>query len=115
EAFLETGTIHLLVISGLNVGILAGCLFLLARMALVPQRLALLIVTLACVLYAVATDAQPPVVRATVMVLVGCAAVMLGRRVLAFNSIAMAGLIVLAMNPAELFRSGTQLSFLSVA
>ena len=26
QAFLETGTIHLLVISGLNVGILAGCL-----------------------------------------------------------------------------------------
>ncbi len=31
QAFLETGTIHLLVISGLNVGILAGCLFLVMR------------------------------------------------------------------------------------
>ena len=31
-----------------------------------------------------------------------------------FNSIAAAGLVVLALNPAELFQAGTQLSFLSV-
>ena len=61
-----------------------------------------------------ACDAQPPVVRATVMVLVGCAALTLGRRALGYNSIAAAGLIVLAMNPAELFQPGTQLSFLCV-
>jgi competence protein ComEC len=114
QAFLETGTIHLLVISGLNVGILAGCLLLAMRAALVPQRFALAAVAAACVLYAATTDAQPPVVRATVMVLVACAAATLGRRALAYNSIAAAGLVVLALNPHELFQSGTQLSFLSV-
>ena len=80
QAFLETGTIHLLVISGLNVGILAGCLFLAMRVALVPRGWALAIVALASVLYAATTDAQPPVVRATVMVLVACLAMVLGRR-----------------------------------
>ncbi|MEX2112297.1 MAG: ComEC/Rec2 family competence protein [Pirellulales bacterium] len=114
QAFLETGTIHLLVISGLNVGILAGCVFVIMRAALVPRRWALAVVAAACVLYAATTDAQPPVVRATVMVLVACAAVTLGRRALAYNSIAAAGLIVLALNPEELFQSGTQLSFLCV-
>ena len=115
QAFLETGTIHLLVISGLNVGILAGCLLLAMRAALVPRRWALGMVALASVLYAATTDAQPPVVRATVMVLVGCTALTLARRPVAYNSIAAAGLIVLAINPAELFQSGTQLSFLCVA
>lgn len=115
QAFLETGTIHLLVISGLNVGILASCLFLAMRVALVPRSWALAIVALASVLYAATTDSQPPVVRATVMVLIGCLAMVLGRRVLGFNSIAAAGLVVLALNPTELFRTGTQLSFLSVA
>ena len=56
QAFLETGTIHLLVISGLNVGILAGCLFLAMRLALVPRGWALACVALACVLYAATTD-----------------------------------------------------------
>src|SRR5207244_2430681 len=101
QAFLETGTIHLLVISGLNVGILASCLFLALRTALVPQRWALAIVALACVLYAATTDAQPPVVRAAVMVMIGCAAVSLGREALGYNTIAAAGLVVLAFNPAE--------------
>ena len=114
QAFLETGTIHLLVISGLNVGILAGCLFLAMRAAMVPQRWALAAVAAASLLYAATTDAQPPVVRATVMVLVACTAITLGRRVLAYNSIAAAALIVLAINPQELFRAGTQLSFLCV-
>ncbi len=114
QAFLETGTIHLLVISGLNVGILAGCLLMAMRLALVPRGWALGVVVLACVLYAATTDAQPPVVRATVMVVVACLAMLLGRRALGFNSIAAAGLVVLAINPAELFQAGTQLSFLSV-
>ena len=37
QAFVETGTIHLLVISGLNVGMLASCLFLVLRVLLVPR------------------------------------------------------------------------------
>jgi len=115
QAFIETGTIHLLVISGLNVGILAACMFFALRTLLVPERVALAAVAAACVLYAATTDAQPPVVRATVMVLVGCAAATLGRRTLEYNSLAAAGLVVLAINPCELFQSGTQLSFLSVA
>jgi competence protein ComEC len=61
------------------------------------------------------TDAQPPVVRATVMVLVGCGAVWLGRPALSFNSLAVAALAVLAINPADLFAVGPQLSFLAVA
>ena len=94
QAYMETGTIHLLVISGLNVGILASCLFLAMRAALVPQRWALAIVVLASSLYAVTTDAQPPVVRATVMVLIVCAATILDRRALGYNAIAAAALVV---------------------
>ncbi len=60
-------------------------------------------------------DAGPPVVRATVLVLVTCAAAYLGRRPLSFNSLAAAALVVLAMNPNDLFHVGAQLSFLSVA
>ncbi|REK05441.1 MAG: ComEC/Rec2 family competence protein [Planctomycetota bacterium] len=114
QAFVETGTIHLLVVSGLHVGILATCLFSVMRVAMVPRGWSLAIVMVACILYALATGAQPPVVRATVMVLAGCLALVLSRRALAFNTLAAAGLVVLAINPAELFQAGTQLSFLSV-
>ena len=114
QAFVETGTIHLLVVSGLNVGILAMFLLFTLQVLLVPRGWALAIVMIACLLYAATTDGEPPVVRATVMVLVGCLAMLLSRRPLHYNTLAAAGLVVLAINPAELFSAGTQLSFLAV-
>ena len=60
-------------------------------------------------------DAQPPIVRATVLIVAACIAVMLGRQRISFNVLALAGLIVLGFNPNDLFNVGPQLSFLCVA
>jgi competence protein ComEC len=113
DAFRETGTIHLLVISGLNVGILAWCILAALRTGWLSHRMAMLVLVCITVCYALVTDAQPPVVRATVLVAVFCLAQMLGRQAVGFNSLGAAALIVLAINPVELFRTGTQLSFLA--
>ncbi len=114
-AFVETGTVHLLAISGLHVGILAGAVwFVLRRSPLPPQWCAALVAALALG-YMVLTEARPPVVRATMLVLVVCASSHLRRQKLGFNSLAAAALVVLAMNPTDLFHTGAQLSFLAVA
>jgi competence protein ComEC len=60
-------------------------------------------------------DSNPPVIRATILVLIACGALWLYRRKLGYNSLAAAGLVVLAINPSDLFNVGAQLSFLSVA
>ncbi len=114
-AFVETGTVHLLAISGLHVGILVGAFsFLLQRSSLSPKLCVVLLAALA-ITYMLLTDARAPVVRATVLVLVYCAAKFFGRPTAGFNSLAAAALVVLAMNPADLFHTGAQLSFLAVA
>lgn len=115
EAFMETGTVHLLAISGLHVGIVAGMLLMVMRLLLVPRGRALLVVAGASILYTLVADARPPAVRAMVLVLAFCAAYFVGRRRPTFNALAAAGLVILALNPADLFRSGTQLSFIAVA
>ena len=115
EAFVRTGTIHLLAISGFHVGIVAWVLHLALRLALVPRQRALLIVVLAVVAYTVLSGARAPAIRATILVVVLCGAQYFGRRPQAFNSLAAAGLVVLALNPADLFRTGVHLSFLAVA
>jgi competence protein ComEC len=113
--FFLTGTIHLLVVSGLNVGILATGLYALAWMGWVPRRVALAATMAIVVGYTLLADAQPPVVRAAILVVFVCLAAWTGRRAIGYNSLAAAAIAVLAYNPSELFKTGTQLSFLCVA
>ena len=115
EQFLITGTVHLLAISGLHVGTLAGFALLIALWLPVRRGWAVLAVAAVTVLYALLVDARPPVVRATVLVLLSCWAICIGRQALGFNTLAAAAIVILAINPAELFRTGAQLSFLCVA
>lgn len=115
EAFMETGTIHILVVAGLHVGILAMFLTFLAMRLGLARRWALCLVAGTIFLYMLLVDVHPPVVRATALVLMSCWALLLGRATLSFNSLAAGGLLVLVLNPADLFDVGAQLSFLSVA
>ncbi|NQT15730.1 MAG: ComEC/Rec2 family competence protein [Planctomycetes bacterium] len=115
QAFRETGTVHLLAISGLHVGIVAGALFLALRVMRVRRSRAVIVVATAAVLYTLLTDARPPAIRAMILVLVFCVSTFLGRPRLAFNSLAAAGLVVLLLNPADLFDTGVHLSFVAVA
>ncbi len=113
--FFLTGTIHVIVVSGLNVGILALGLMWLQRTELVSRRASLLAIIIVVLSYTLIAGAQPPVVRSAVLVVLLCMAAWTGRRGGAFNALAAAVIIVLAGNPAQLFRTGTQLSFLCVA
>ncbi|MCI0491598.1 MAG: ComEC/Rec2 family competence protein [Planctomycetes bacterium] len=110
-----TGTIHVLVVSGMNVAILtAGFLFLM-RFGWLSRRAGLVTIAVAACAYAVLTEAQPPVVRAAVVATLMCVAAWRGRPGAAFNSLAAAALFALVLNPTDLFRVGPQLSFLAVA
>ncbi|MGE3777951.1 MAG: ComEC/Rec2 family competence protein, partial [Pirellulaceae bacterium] len=115
QDFLTTGTSHLLSISGLHVGILAYGLWAAGRSGWFHRRLALWGAMGFVTAYAALTFAEPPVVRAAVLISVICLARLCGRQALSFNTLAVAGLIVFAQNPAAIFQAGTQLSFLAVA
>jgi competence protein ComEC len=114
NAYLETGTVHVLSISGLHVGILAWFLFLFLRLGWLPRRAALVLVAGTIAAYAVLTYAEPPIVRAAILVVLVCAGRVLGRETLSFNSLAAAAIVVLAINPADFFRIGPQFSFLAM-
>lgn len=114
EAFQLTGTVHLLVIAGLHLGIIATFAGLIFR-RLLPRRWALPATAAFVVGYMLLVDAQPPIVRATVLIVAACTAGFLGRQRVSFNVLALAALILLAANPSDLFNVGPQLSFLCVA
>jgi competence protein ComEC len=113
--YITTGTIHLLVVSGLHLGILVLGLLGIKNLGLLPRRTALTLIVVLVIFYALVAGARPPVVRAAVLAVLICLAAGTGRRVVAVNSLAAAGLVVLAFNPSDLFGVGPQLSFLAVA
>ncbi len=114
QAFFLTGTIHMLSISGMHVSILASVLWVVMRLAWFPRHWMLLLTCVLAVAYAMLTGGEPPVVRATILIVVFCLARGTGRQSVAWNSLAVAGLITLALSPGEIFDIGTQLSFLAV-
>jgi competence protein ComEC len=113
--FLVTGTIHILSISGLHVGFLSLALFKVLRILALPRGWSLVSVVCCTGLYMVVVRAETPVLRATLLIWLTCLGAALGRRSLAANSLALAAILVLLWHPPELFRIGSQLSFLSTA
>ncbi len=111
QAFVETGTMHLVVISGFNVGLIAGVLELFLRLIGFPLRVRLVLSGLSLVGYCLLTGMQPPVTRATIMALVVLGALWLDRVINWPNTLAVAALVILGGSPAQLFDPGFQLSF----
>lgn len=115
EPYLETGTVHVLVVSGMNVAILAVGLLAMMQLGWLQRRVGLAVIIAIVIAYTLLAESQPPVMRAAVLGVLGCVAVWIGRKGMAFNSLFGAALLVVAINPSDLFRAGPQLSFLAVA
>ena len=115
SVFVETGSVHLLAISGLHVGIVAGVLLFVLRMLPLSRTTVFWVVVGWTISYTLLTDARPPAIRATILVVLFCYARLRRQQASSWNSLAAAGLIVLALNPADLFSTGVHLSFLAVA
>lgn len=109
--FKETGMAHLLAISGLHVGFLAGCFLWVLRRLRLGEKGTFFCLLGILPLYAVLTGAGVSVVRATVMVLIVAGGRALNRRPDLLNSLCVAGLCILAFRPLDILDVGFQLSF----
>ncbi|MFO0969438.1 MAG: DNA internalization-related competence protein ComEC/Rec2 [Gemmataceae bacterium] len=115
DAYLRTGVIHVLAISGQHLVILAGFILILLRLGHVSRSRAAPAIALFLLVYALVTGGRPPVMRAAWMVLAFVGAAWARRPVLPANTFALAWLLVAFYSPADLFGIGCQLSFLAVA
>lgn len=112
---------HLLAISGLHMGLLAGFVFSVLRMglSLVPaialrwpvKKVAAVGALGAAAVYLALSGGNVATERAFVMVAVVLAAVLVDRRAFSLRSVAMAALIVLTLRPEALLGPGFQMSF----
>lgn len=114
SAFQESGTYHVLVVSGWNVAALALPLFWFLSRARIPKWLGALLTAGAVVGFAFLADEEIPVVRAALMFLIYVLAQLFYREKALLNSIALAAMILLAISPSDLWDGGFQLSFVAV-
>ncbi|MEA3328900.1 MAG: ComEC/Rec2 family competence protein [Candidatus Omnitrophota bacterium] len=114
ESLLRTGTCHILAVSGLHVGIVAFISLLLLRIVRISGKPCYFIAIIVLAGYALLTGARPSTVRAAIMVITLLTGYLIDREVNIYNSLALAGLIILGLNPRQLFNIGFQLSFVCV-
>ena len=121
EALRASNLAHLLAISGLHMGLLAGVVFYGFRLllALVPplalrwpiKKVAAVGALMAAAFYLALSGGNVATERAFVMVAVALIAVLFDRRALSLRAVAIAALIVLALRPEALLSPGFQMSF----
>ncbi len=115
EELLATGTIHMLAISGLHIEMIASALLFFGALAKAHHKRLLLIVCLIVWAYTLLCGANPPVLRAAIMLSLAYMARILGWQFSSLNNLATTALILLMYRPGMLFEVGPQLSFIAVA
>ena len=114
EEFQKTGVYHLLVVSGMNVGLLAFAVFWLARRLRAPEWAASLTTIGLSLFYAFVAGMGTPILRAVFMLALFLLARLFYRERAALNATGFAALVVLVLSPQAWFDPSFQLTFLAL-
>jgi len=112
--FQRSGTYHILVVSGMNVSILAFVVFWTLRRLRLGEIPATLATVAFCVAYAFLTEVGAPVWRATLMCAIYLATRLLYRDRAMINALGAAALGLLVLDPRQLFTASFQMTFVCV-
>lgn len=116
DAFTRSGTTHLLVISGVNLSIVAGILVSLGLWLWGRRHYLYIWLALATIwFYTLITGMNPPVLRSAIMASLFLIAELLGRQRSAVTALSFAAAVMAAINPRVLWDASFQLSFLAMA
>jgi competence protein ComEC len=109
--FINTGTIHVLSVSGLHVAVISGMLFFMLKIFNLNKKFIAVIIILFLTSYIILAGERAPILRASIMITVYFISIMFDRDFDIYSALAFAGLIILLANPMQLFDPGFQLSF----
>jgi competence protein ComEC len=113
--FREGGVAHILAISGLQVGLIAGLLYGLLRWAGLGYRACDALVLLFCLAYGGVAGASAPVLRTVLTIGWFLLARLIGRPVSPWQAVGGAAVVLLAFDPSSLFDVSFHLTFFACA
>ncbi len=111
RTMMRAGIAHYLSISGLHLGVFLGLVYLICRLAALSPRKAAAVVLVVLAAYMTLAQSRAPLLRSAIMAAALCVATIAGRRCAALNALAAAAIIILLIEPNDLFSAGFQLSF----
>jgi competence protein ComEC len=111
DAFLRSGGMHVFSVSGLHVGIFGSVAWVLLRALGISRRPAIAVTVGLALGYAFVTGLPASAVRAAIMLTVFLGGFVVRRQPRLLNSLGLAALVILAVDPAQLYAVGFQLSF----
>ena len=111
--FRDSGTLHLLAVSGSNVALVIFFLIIVLRPLALPRKRRALVLMACVMLFALLSYGEPSVIRASVMAILILLANVFERRYNLNQIIASAAMIILLAAPTQLFSVGFQLSFVT--
>lgn len=111
EDFRNGGCLHAFAVSGLHVGLVSGILWLLLRLLRVRPVVIRPLLLAAVGVYVLMTGCAVPAIRAYLMLAVLLLGYMLRRRVNLLNTWSFAALLILLVDPSQLYNAGFLLSF----
>jgi len=114
QDLVRTGTVHILAVSGLHVGIIVVISLALLTILGMPYTWRYALVILVLVFYCVLTGLRVSVVRATIMGVILLFGILLRRDYEPYSALSLAAFIILLFCPRQIFDIGFQLSFASV-
>ncbi|MDR3244420.1 MAG: ComEC family competence protein [Elusimicrobiota bacterium] len=113
DAFTDAGLMHILVVSGLNVGFVGGLFLIIFKTCGLSLKKTFLFTIPFIFIYVLITGANPPVTRAGIMFSCILISLSLNREPLIYNSLALSALLILSFNPQQLFSASFQMSYLA--
>lgn len=111
ENFKNSGLLHLLAASGLNVALIYGIWWWLASLVRFPYNLSIFLGAGFVVLYTFMTGFPPSILRASIMLLFVLVGKIINRNADSLALVFFVGFLMLLFNPKMLFDVGFQLSF----
>ena len=111
DSFQRVGLAHIMAISGLHLGILAGLVLLVVRFAGYPRPWHGWLMITVVLAYLALIEVRLPVLRAGVMTMAACAGMAMGRQWQVGGLVALSAIGLLMWRPDQLFTAGFQLSF----
>lgn len=115
SAYQRTGVVHLFSVSGLHVSMILGFVWFLLSFFNLQPLIRLILGALVLLGYGFMVGWSAPILRASVMALLGLLALTVKRNNDVYNALGAAAWIVLILQPGELFQVGFQLSFITTA